>query len=191
MFQGIGRSLSLGRNATAMTEAFPGGGKVSQSILVPLDGSPLAELALHDALLLAKLPDAKVILLNVIPPIEGVISDGDVISVDRQWENQRIHALAYLEGICERQEWKQVRTQIAVEMGPPAEVILEFARKHKVNWIVMSTHGRTGINRWVYGSVATKVLEAADRTVVLVRSGVPASSKPETRRAASEQVTVS
>lgn len=143
---------------------------MSQTILVPLDGSPLAEMALWDARALAQLPDSKVILLHVIPPIEDVITDGEVIAIDQQWENRRIHAVRYLENVCVGPGWKGVKTQVVVEMGNPADVILDFGRKHKVNWIVMSTHGRTGINRWVYGSVANKVLEAADRTVVLVRA---------------------
>ncbi len=146
---------------------------MSQSILVPLDGSPLAERALNEALALAKLPESKVTLLHVIPPIEDVITDGEEITIDQQWENRKIHALNYLGGICARPDWKSVKTQVAVELGNPAEIILDYARQHKIDRIVMTTHGRTGINRWVYGSVADKVLRAADRTVVLVRSGVP------------------
>ena len=152
---------------------------MSQNILVPLDSSPLAELALSEALALAKLPESRVTLLLVVPPIEDVISDGEVITIDQQWENRRIHALHYLEKICARPAWKNVNTQVAVEMGNPAEAILDFARKHKVDRIVMSTHGRTGVNRWVYGSIADKVLRAADRTVVLVRAGSPIGSQSE------------
>ena len=150
---------------------------MAQTILVPLDGSPLAELALPEALELAKLPDSTVILLHVIPLIEEIISDGEVITVDQQWENRRIGALHYLKSVRAREEWKNVNVQIEVEMGNPAEAILEFARKHKIDRIVMTTHGRTGIKRWVYGSVADKVLRAADRTVVLVRSGSPQEEK--------------
>ncbi len=142
-------------------------------MLVPLDGSRLAEHALREALALAAIPESTVILLTVIPTIENVITDGEVIAVDQQWESQRIQALRYLEKVCARPEWKSVRTRVAVEMGDPAEVILDFARAHNIDRIVMSTHGRTGINRWVYGSVAAKVLQAADRTVVLVRSVPP------------------
>jgi len=146
---------------------------LSQRILVPLDGSLLAELALPEALALAKLPESRVTLLHVIPPIEDVISDGEVITIDQQWENRRIHGMRYLQSICTRPDWKNVKVGVAVEMGIPAEVILDFARKHKIDRIVMSTHGRTGVNRWVYGSVADKVLRGADRTVVLVRAGSP------------------
>lgn len=147
---------------------------MTQHLLVPLDGSPLAELALREALALAKLPGSKVIFLQVIPPIEDVISDGDVITIDQQWENRRVRALGYLRSLCAQPVWQGIETEVAVEMGDPAAVILDFAQKHRIDRIVMSTHGRTGLNRWVYGSVAQKVLEAADRTIVLVRAGTAA-----------------
>jgi nucleotide-binding universal stress UspA family protein len=142
-----------------------------QRILVPLDGSKLAELALPEALALANLPESEVTLFQVVPPIEEVITDGEVFAIDQQWEGRKISALRYLNGICTRPDWKGVRTQVAVEMGRPAETILDFAQKHHIDRIVMASHGRTGLGRWVYGSVADKVLRAADRTVVLVRVG--------------------
>ena len=87
-------------------------------------------------------------------------------------------ALQYLNGVRSRPEWRSVHTQVAVEMGRPAETILDFAEKHDIDRIVMASHGRTGLGRWVYGSVADKVLRAADRTVVLVRVGRPVESSP-------------
>lgn len=141
-----------------------------QRILVPLDGSPLAELALVEALALAQLPNTEVMLLQVIPPIEEVISTGlQEISLDQQWELQKEQALHYLRTISARPEWHGVQVDVAGEMGKPAETILAFAEKHGVNRIVMSTHGRTSLGRWVFGSVADKILRAADTTVVLVR----------------------
>jgi nucleotide-binding universal stress UspA family protein len=144
-----------------------------QNILVTLDGSELAELALREALTLAKLPGSVVTLLQVVPPIEETISDGEEFAVDQEWERRKIGALRYLNGICARPEWRTVHTQVAVEMGNPAETILDFAQRHNIDRIVMASHGRTGLGRWVYGSVADKVLRAADRTVVLVRAGQP------------------
>ena len=70
-----------------------------QCILVPLDGSPLAELALPEALALAKLPESKVILLQVISSIDDVLSDGEAIAIDQQWETRKIRALRYLKSI--------------------------------------------------------------------------------------------
>ncbi len=146
---------------------------MSQRILVPLDGSSLAELALNEALTLAQLPDSTVFLLRVIPPIEDVIADGETFTIDQQWENRAGRAREYLKRICERPEWRRVNHEIAVEMDEPANLILDFARRNAIDRIVLCTHGRTGVSRWVHGSVARKVLEAADRTVVLVRAGVP------------------
>lgn len=144
-----------------------------QHILVTLDGSELAEVALPEALTLANLPESQITLLQVVPPIEEVITDGEEFAIDQQWERRRAGALRYLNRICDRPEWRGLHTHVAVEMGKPAEAILDFARRHNVNRIVMATHGRTGLGRWVYGSVADKVLRAADRTIVLVRAGRP------------------
>jgi nucleotide-binding universal stress UspA family protein len=146
---------------------------MSQRILAPLDGSPLAELALTEALALAVLPGSTVVLLQVIPRIEDVITDCEIITIDEQWDIRRARAREYLKAVSERPEWQKVKTEIAVETGDAARVILDFATKHNIDRIVIATHGRTGISRWVYGSVAAKVLEAADRTVVLVRAGLP------------------
>ena len=74
-----------------------------------------------------------------------------------------------IRSVSARPEWHGVPVNVAVEMGKPAETILAFAEKHGIGRIVMSSHGRTGLGRWVFGSVADKVLRAANTTVVLVR----------------------
>jgi len=150
---------------------------MSQRILVPLDGSPLAELALNEALALAELPDSTVIFLHVVPQIEDVISGGgEIITIDQQWEIRKGHAYDYLRAISQRAEWQQVKRESVVQLGDPAQVILDFARQHDIDRIIVCTHGRTGLSRWVYGSIARKVLEAADRTVVLVRARIAAGA---------------
>ena len=146
---------------------------IRQHLLVTLDGSELAELALREALALAKLPETDVTLLQVVPPIEEVIADGEEFAIDQQWERRKNSTLRYLNGVCGRPEWRGIHTHVVVEMGKPAETILDFAQRHNIDPIVMASHGRTGLGRWVYGSVADKVLRAADRTVVLVRAGRP------------------
>ena len=146
----------------------------SKRILVPLDGSPLAEFALDEVGAIAELTDSRVILLHVVPKIEDVIyGGGEVFTIDQQWERRKACALDYLKSISSRPQWQKVKPEIAVEMGNPPEVILDFAEKQNIDRIVMTTHGRTGISRWgwPFGSVAQKVLQAAGRTVVLVRAG--------------------
>ena len=145
-------------------------------MLVPLDGSPLAEVALSEALTLAKIPGSEVILLEVVPPIEDIIGNGGnsgETGVDQQWESRKTRALRYLNSVCSRAEWRSVHTQVIVEVGRPAETILDLAQGQNIDRIVMSTHGRTGLGRWLYGSVADKVLRATDRTIVLVFAGRP------------------
>ena len=150
-----------------------------QCIVVALDGSPLAETALPKALMLAKLPAAEVILLHVIASIQNVIEDSEPITIDEQWDSAKRGGLRYLESICTRLEWRDLNVRVAVEMGPPADTIVDFARAQAAEWIVLSTHGRSGVRRWVYGSVADKVLHAARTTVVLVRAGWPAADASE------------
>jgi nucleotide-binding universal stress UspA family protein len=142
---------------------------VDTKVLVPLDGSELAESALSEALTLGKALNSEVILLQVVPAADDVIRQGaTTIWIDEQWQARKDRALQYLNGVCNRPEWKGVETQVAVEMGNPAETILDFCQQQGVDRIVMATHGRTGMSRWVFGTVAEKVLRAADRTVVLV-----------------------
>lgn len=149
---------------------------VGQRMLVPLDGSPLAEVALSEALTLARLPASEVILLRVIPPPpEDVLANGEAVSIDER-ERRKDGALQYLKDICSGPAWRDIRTRVVVEFGRPAETILDFADQHRVERIVMATHGRTGLGRWVFGSVADKVLRATDRTIVLVYAGRPPNS---------------
>ena len=146
----------------------------SKQILVPLDGSPLAEFALNEVGEIAELTESRVILLHVVPTIEDVVyGEGEVFTIDQQWERRKGRALDYLKSISERPEWQKVKHEITVEMGNPAEVILDFAERQNIDRIVMTTHGRSGTSRWrwTFGSVAQKVLQAAQRTVVVVRAG--------------------
>lgn len=154
--------------------------KQYQHILVPLDGSALAEKALADAFSLAKLNQAEVTLLQVVSPIEHVmVTAGDhPVYVDEQWAMLKEQALTYLQGLCQRVDCDdEVKTKLVVEMGAPGETIIDYAHEQPVDLIVMATHGRTGLQRWVYGSVADKVLRGADLPVLLVRAHSQAEGK--------------
>jgi nucleotide-binding universal stress UspA family protein len=141
----------------------------AQRILVALDGSPLSEVAIPEASLLAKALDADVIVLRIVPIVGDIIESGTMrIAVDEIWAAERDAASQYLAAIRDR-ELGGLRVEVLVEHGSPADAILDVARRRDVDRIVMTTHGRTGVTRWVLGSVAEKVIRAADRTVVLVR----------------------
>jgi nucleotide-binding universal stress UspA family protein len=146
--------------------------KSYKHILVPLDGSDLAELALTDAFYLARLSQAEVTLLQVVLPIEDVIGAGTehAIYVDEQWAAHRELAIEYLNAVCEQHGCQDITVHKVVEIGPAAEMIIDYARHEPIDLIVMATHGRSGLQRWVYGSVADKVLRGADVPTLLVRA---------------------
>lgn len=105
----------------------------------------------------------------MIPIPEDVIGQGTRrISIDEQWQARRDRAFQYQNAVRNRPEWSVV-TQVAVESGNPAETILEYCQRHDIDRIVMSTHGRTRLKLWALGSIAYKVVHAADRTIVLIR----------------------
>jgi nucleotide-binding universal stress UspA family protein len=137
-------------------------------ILVPLDGSKLAEAALKEALPLAKLAGAKVTLLQAVWPVIDVLNTGtQVAAIERIRKKE---AQKYLDSVARRPEWKGVKVDAVVKVGLAENIIINHARSKRVDLIVMSTHGRTGLKRWVFGSVADKVLRYADRPVLLVRA---------------------
>jgi nucleotide-binding universal stress UspA family protein len=141
-------------------------------ILIPLDGSKLAELALENGMNLAELSGADVTLLQVVQPAEHIIGldTAHPIYLDQQWETQRGLAHDYLNGVHRRVNGKEIKIDTAVALGQAAETILDYTHDHPVDLIVMATHGRSGVQRWVFGSVAEKVLRGADVPVLLVRA---------------------
>ncbi len=140
-------------------------------ILVPLDGSELAELALVDALSLAELSEADVTLLRIIPPMDEVIIAGEhTIVLDEQRELKQEQAEEYLSSVCQRKECRNLNMQTVIEFGPVGETIIDYAREHPIDLIVMATHGRSGLSRWFMGSVADKVIHGANQPVLLVRA---------------------
>jgi len=140
-----------------------------KNILVPLDGSNTAEVALPHAFALARLSGAEVMLLLVVPPVEPLVQ-ADKPVIDEQWPARKARVIEYLNSLSERADCEGLTLQSAVESGPPAETILEFAAKRSIDLIVMATHGHSGMKRWLLGSVAEKVLRAADRPVLLIRA---------------------
>ncbi|MGO8988489.1 MAG: universal stress protein [bacterium] len=139
-----------------------------KKILVPLDGSELAEEVLDHAEKLAETFDAEVILLQVVAfmPIYGAPELVVPFVVD---EKQQEAAEKYLAHLAEelKKSGLKVTTKVKVGMQVAAEII-DFAKESGVDLIVMCTHGRSGITRWVLGSVAHKVLTRAETPILLV-----------------------
>ena len=138
-------------------------------ILVPLDGSELAERALVPALALADVMEAKLFLLRVAIPLSLNI-DPDLYQ--RILEMRQDDAVHYLRSIQSRFPSSTDKIEIQVIAGRAANSIINFAQEKKIDLIVMSSHGRSGVDRWVYGSVANKVLHNACCAKLIIRPHV-------------------
>ena len=139
-----------------------------KKILVPLDGSELAEKALEHAEKLAKTFDAEIILFQVVPfmPIYGSPELVTPLIVD---EKQKETAQKYLTHRIEEMKNRGHRVTSMVRIGQQVAVeIIDFAKESGVDLIVMCTHGRSGITRWVLGSVAHKVITRAETPILLI-----------------------
>ena len=141
-----------------------------KKIIVPLDGSKLAEKALTYAEELAWKFESSLILVQVSQPVPIVTEQGmPIAGIDNGEMHQA--AEAYLKGIKgELRELHLPAQTVVVDSNNIADSIIQVANEKEADLIVMSTHGRSGISRWVFGSVANKVLEHAPCPIYLVRS---------------------
>ncbi len=141
-----------------------------KKILVPLDGSELANRALDEAQKLANCFGSEIVLFEVVPfmPIYGSPELVTPLIVD---EKQKEAAEKYLVYLSDELKKKGLRTTGVVRTGQQVAVeIIDFAKESGADLIVMCTHGRSGITRWVLGSVALKVLTRAETPILLIRS---------------------
>lgn len=159
-----------------------------KNILVPLDGSDLAAHAVPHAEAIAAGTGAKVILLQVVDSasslivtqttssISGAIVGGIGIGAIPTLADEAPHIQAMDEAKREMDDWaetlrhRKIETTGDIDTGDPATCILGYAAANNIDLIVMSTHGRTGLSRLAYGSVANKVLQSAPCPVLVVRS---------------------
>ncbi|MCB0154050.1 MAG: universal stress protein [Anaerolineae bacterium] len=142
------------------------------SILVPLDGSKRAETILSHVEDLAHRYDAKVILMGVVEPESVVITAEPIYTrVDEEIYEQRVaQVTAYLEGCCGEFREKGIDAKFEVGHGPIVENIINAAEREEVDLIAMVSHGRTGLSRVFYGSVAAGVLHRVDRPLLVIRA---------------------
>ncbi|HUO94776.1 MAG TPA: universal stress protein [Steroidobacteraceae bacterium] len=141
-----------------------------RKIVVPLDESSLAEAAIAHAMYLAPLSGAEVLLLEVVPRVEDVVGPiQERISIDEQSDGLRARAADYLAAVSRREGWGSTRVRTAVETGNAAEIIIGVAAREQADLVAMSTHGLSGAQRWMLGSVAEKVVLAASMPVLLIR----------------------
>jgi len=144
-----------------------------EKILVPLDGSALAERAIRHAEEIARGARSEILLLQAISFPMPVVPEA-VLVPDSKWlAEAKKDALRYLDGIAAPMRDVGMRVRTMVDERPPADAILHVATREEVDLIVMSSHGRGGLNRLLMGSVAESVFRATSRTVMLVKPEPP------------------
>ncbi|HRW06357.1 MAG TPA: universal stress protein [Caldilineaceae bacterium] len=151
-------------------------------LLVPLDGSAMSEEALAHATNIAQATGATLLLLHVVQAIDPTNqrllfqSKAEAESAVHEWmdEGQR-----YLDGVGQRVAKQGIRCETRVRLGDPDRVICATTIDAGIDLVVMSTHGRTGVRRWIYGSVANKVLRGLDCPLLLVRSAADGETLEE------------
>jgi len=139
---------------------------VYEKILVPLDGSELAEVALPYAGELAGRLGSEVTLIHVCESTEQQYHNMHQIYLQKMAEVTK----QYIKKYVERPDAASIAVKAELLNGHPAEQILDFAEKQRIDLIVIATQGRSGIQRWVLGSVADKVVNAAKQPVLLIRA---------------------
>jgi nucleotide-binding universal stress UspA family protein len=139
-----------------------------ERILVPLDGSPRAEMILPQIGRILRHEDAEILLLRsyFVPDVNA---EWAIASADLR-RQERAAAQAYLHDVARRFSGRGAKVHGRVLSGPAASAILEAAEEEGATMIAMATHGRTGLARFALGSVAEKVLRASPVPVLVVRS---------------------
>ena len=144
-------------------------------ILVPLDGSTLAECVLPHVTALAPVTHARVTLLHVLQqPQNGGGAPVDPV----EWHLQKQNAEKYMEGIVHRlNESGILGVESIILEGSPASTVIDFARSNNVDLIILSTHGYSGLSGWNVSGVVQKILLRSYKSTLLVRAYLPSATE--------------
>jgi nucleotide-binding universal stress UspA family protein len=145
-----------------------------QKIMVPLDGSELAECVLPHVEAISKGCKVKdVVLVRVVEPLEFqpdtyiAFSGDELLRIE---SGRKSEAEEYLKKATKQLQESVIRVRSEVLSGKAAESLAEYASKNGVDLIVIATHGRSGISHWYWGSVAERILRFTCVPVLMVRA---------------------
>jgi nucleotide-binding universal stress UspA family protein len=143
-----------------------------KTILVPLDGSKRAEKILPHVEQIALLHQATVIFIQIVEPTATLVTPYDMVPYydAEQLDSWMNEAKEYLAGLKGEFREKGIETKAFVEQGPVVRTILDVAERENADLIAMASHGRSGLARVFYGSIAAGILNQADRPLLLVRA---------------------
>ncbi|MGD8865032.1 MAG: universal stress protein [Anaerolineales bacterium] len=139
-------------------------------ILLTLDGSPLAEEAIHPAILHAQAHEAELHILRVVSPLTKSYRAGkaSLSAIETAERDLKFMAQDYLDDKVEQLSSNGLNVQAAMRNGQPYEIIIQYATKNKIDLIVMARRGESGLTRWLIGSVTDHVVRASPIPVLVV-----------------------
>ncbi|HLO27729.1 MAG TPA: universal stress protein [Anaerolineales bacterium] len=144
-------------------------------ILVPLDGSTLAECVLPHVIAIAPVANARVTLLHVMQQVQNGRGSTAVDPVE--WHLQKQNSEKYLEQIVSQLNKSGILgVEFVILEGNPANSVVDFARNNNVDLIMLSTHGQSGLSGWNVSSVVQKILLRSYKSILLVRAYLPSST---------------
>jgi nucleotide-binding universal stress UspA family protein len=146
-----------------------------QKVMVPLDGSELAECVFAHMEALAKGCLVKeLVLIQAVKPYQYPTYAGELTitseEIDQINTANKKDAETYLKQLGDRFKYENVKVRWEMLTGDPAETLADYAKKNQADLILMATHGRSGVSRWVWGSVADRLLRSACVPVLMVRA---------------------
>lgn len=158
----------------AVASCAEGRGAVFNNILVPLDQSPIAECVLPHLVAFAEVYDANVKLIHVLecPSSTDRLQPIDPLT----WRLCKAEAEAYLGDVTDRLRQRGLAPESVLLEGQPAQTIIEYARSHHINLIMMSSHGKTGLSRWNVNSVVRKIIQRSLISCAVIRAYNPSAA---------------
>jgi nucleotide-binding universal stress UspA family protein len=155
---------------SAAEEKADKGEQLIKKILLPLDSSHAGEAPVEYARRLAVAFGAELVLLQVLEPVNLVIGFENLSALGMP-DNEEIKkvAVSYLTKVEERLKTSDIKTSLEIVWGSAAECILDYADTGNIDLIAMSARGRSDISRWVFGSVAEKILHSGNKPLLMMR----------------------
>jgi nucleotide-binding universal stress UspA family protein len=144
--------------------------KLIKKILVPLDGSKTGETIIQCAEVLAGALDSELVLFQALEPLRIVagFETFTPYTIPQSEEGIKASARTYLNGVEKLLKEKDIKTSTAIVWGSAAERIIEYSEAN-TDLVTISSHGLSGVGRWVLGSVTEKVLQVGDKPVMVAR----------------------